>query len=126
MYIKTVAMFLFYLVPLAVVFFSGSSSLPLLFLCYGVSAVGVLGIGMGVMHDANHGTYSVNPKINQLVGYALNLIGANSDVWKMQHNVLHHTFTNVSELDDDLNPPKRLLRFSPNAPRYKIHKFQHI
>ena len=61
------------------------------------------GIGMGVMHDAIHGSYSKNKKINTLLGYTFNLIGANAVVWKIQHNVLHHTYTNIDQADDDIN-----------------------
>jgi len=63
------------------------------------------GIGMGVMHDAIHGSYSKNKKMNTLLGYSFNLIGGNAVVWKIQHNVLHHTYTNIEAADDDLNAP---------------------
>ena len=52
-----------------------------LFACYVISGFGMAGIGMGIMHDAIHGTYSQNPKINKLLGYTLNLVGANATVW---------------------------------------------
>ena len=83
------------------------------------------GIGMGVMHDAIHGSYSKNKRINTLLGYSFNLIGANATIWKIQHNVLHHTFTNIDHADDDLNAPF-FLRFSPHAKHYWVHQFQHI
>ncbi len=83
------------------------------------------GIGMGVMHDAIHGSYSKNKRINTLLGYSFNLIGANATVWKIQHNVLHHTYTNIDHADDDLNAPF-FLRFSPHAKHYWIHQYQHI
>jgi len=60
-----------------------------------------------------------------LLGYSFNLIGANQTVWKIQHNILHHTYTNIDHADDDLNAPF-FLRFSPNAKHYWIHQFQHI
>jgi len=83
------------------------------------------GIGMGVMHDAIHGSYSKNKKINTLLGYSFNLIGGSAVVWKIQHNVLHHTYTNIEHADDDLNAPF-FLRFSPHAKHYWVHQFQHI
>ena len=83
------------------------------------------GIGMGVMHDAIHGSYSKNKRINTLLGYSFNLIGANATVWKIQHNILHHTYTNIDEADDDLNAPF-FLRFSPHAKHYWVHQYQHI
>ena len=83
------------------------------------------GIGMGVMHDAIHGSYSKHKHINTLLGKTFNMIGANATVWKIQHNVLHHTYTNINEADDDLNMPF-FLRFSPHAKHYRLHKFQHL
>lgn len=83
------------------------------------------GIGMSVSHDAIHGAYSKNPKINTLIGYTFNLIGANAVVWKIQHNVLHHTYTNIDGADDDINAPF-FLRFSPHAPKNWLHQYQHI
>ena len=82
------------------------------------------GIGMGVMHDANHGSYSSNKKVNKILGLTLNMVGANANIWKLQHNVLHHSFTNIHDGDDDINTPS-FLKFSPNRPSKKIHKYQH-
>ncbi|MGI9546856.1 MAG: fatty acid desaturase family protein [Flavobacteriaceae bacterium] len=96
----------------------------LIFLLYIVSGLGMSGIGMCVMHDAIHGSYSRFPIVNKLLGLSFNLIGANATVWKIQHNVLHHTFTNIDAADDDLNMPS-FLRFSPHAKHYWIHRFQH-
>jgi len=97
----------------------------MLFSLYIASGLGMAGIGMGVMHDAIHGSYSKNKKINTLLGYTFNLIGANATVWRIQHNVLHHTYTNIEHADDDLNAPF-FLRFSPHAKHYWVHQFQHI
>ena len=96
----------------------------MLFGLYFVSGLGMAGIGMGVMHDAIHGSYASSKIINKFLGYTLNIIGANDKVWKLQHNVLHHSFTNIEEHDDDINPPF-FLRFSPHAKLKKIHKYQH-
>src|ERR1044072_302943 len=67
------------------------------------------GIGMCVMHDANHGAYSSNHKTNQMLGKSLNLIGASVFNWKLQHNVLHHTYTNIVSHDMDIQD-KAILR----------------
>ncbi len=83
------------------------------------------GIGMGIMHDAIHGSYSSNKTVNRFMGYTLNLIGASTKVWKLQHNVLHHAYTNIHGADDDINAPY-FLRFTPDAKRYPIHRFQYL
>lgn len=90
------------------------STAGILFMLYIISGLGMAGIGMGIMHDAIHGSYSANKYVNKYLGYSMNLIGANSTVWRIQHNVLHHTYTNIEQTDDDINPPA-ILRFSPHA-----------
>lgn len=97
----------------------------ILFALYIISGFGMSGIGMGVMHDAIHGSYFKNSNLNKIFGYSMNLIGANATVWRLQHNVLHHTYTNIQESDDDINMPF-FLRFSPHDIKYKVHRFQFI
>ncbi|RZV60438.1 MAG: acyl-CoA desaturase, partial [Flavobacteriaceae bacterium] len=114
-----------FFVPLITIGLGLIESTFLLFALYIVSGIGMAGIGMGIMHDAIHGSYSKNRKINKLLGYTFNLIGANATVWQIQHNQLHHTYTNIEDADDDLNAPF-FLRFSPHAKKYWSHQFQHI
>lgn len=123
--VKTAIMLALFFVPLMVLASGIVTNVGVLFFLYVSSGLGMAGIGMGVMHDAIHGSYSKNKKINSLLGYTFNLIGANSTVWKIQHNVLHHTYTNIDNADDDLNAPF-FLRFSPHAKHYWLHQFQHI
>jgi linoleoyl-CoA desaturase len=92
---------------------------------YIVSGIGMAGVGMGIMHDANHGTLSSKSKLNKLYGKTLDLVGCSSEVWKMQHNVLHHTYTNIDDHDEDIDTPI-FLSFSPNTKKYWIHRFQHL
>lgn len=84
--------------------------------------LGMCGIGLSVMHDANHGAYSKRKAVNNLLGYLLNVIGSYHITWKIQHNVLHHSSTNVHEYDEDLN--NQILRFSPNQKCRAINKYQ--
>ena len=62
---------------------------------------------------------------NKLIGLTLNLVGGSAKNWRIQHNKLHHTFTNVPEMDPDVSPLP-MLRFSPKAKLFTIHKYQHI
>ena len=77
-----------------------------------VMGIGIAGVGMGVMHDACHGAYSKKPWVNDLLSGTIYLLGSNMLNWKIQHNVLHHTYTNITGLDEDINPPATFLRFS--------------
>jgi linoleoyl-CoA desaturase len=81
------------------------------------------GIGFSIMHDANHGTYSKYKSINRALGFFVNYVGGSSKNWRIQHNILHHTFTNVHEMDDDLNAGPTL-RLAPHAERKAYHKYQ--
>jgi linoleoyl-CoA desaturase len=105
MVVKTVIMSALFFLPLIILGSGLITSVWILFSLYILSGLGMAGIGMGVMHDAIHGSYSKNKKINTLLGYSFNLIGANSAVWRIQHNILHHTYTNIENADDDLNAP---------------------
>ena len=63
--------------------------------------------------------------MNTIIGYSLNLIGANSFNWKIQHNVLHHSYTNVFNADEDITS-QSILRFAPQAEWQWYHKYQFI
>jgi linoleoyl-CoA desaturase len=95
------------------------------FLLFALTGFFLAGIGMSVMHDANHGAYSSNDTTNRWVGYSLNLLGGMVMNWKMQHNVLHHTYTNISGLDEDIDT-KLALKLSPHGPTTKAHRFQWV
>ncbi|MFT6873749.1 MAG: linoleoyl-CoA desaturase [Roseivirga sp.] len=125
MVLKTILMLSLFIVPLVLINIGVVDTVGLLFVLYIAAGFGMAGVGMGVMHDAIHGSYSKNKSVNRLLSYSMNLIGANADVWKIQHNVLHHTYTNIDEADDDINTPP-FLRFTPNREWMKAHRFQHI
>ncbi len=114
-----------FFVPLIFINTGMISSPLILFVLYIACGLGMAGIGMNVMHDAIHGSYSKHRTVNRFMGYTMNLIGANVTVWEIQHNVLHHTYTNIHEADDDINAPI-FLRLSPHAKRYWWHRFQYI
>lgn len=125
MKIKTIFMFTIYFIPYTLIVGGLVSNvfwmIPLVILM----SFGIAGIGLSVMHDANHGAYSKRKWVNSLLGYSLNLVGANSFNWKIQHNVMHHTFTNVHDEDEDISP-RGVLRMSPHSEWKKMHQYQHI
>ena len=86
---------------------------------------GLAGIGMSIMHDANHGAYSSKPWVNNLLGLSLNIVGGNAFNWKVQHNVLHHTYTNIHDVDEDISP-RGVLRLCPHGEWKPFHRFQHF
>lgn len=73
-----------------------------MFLLCILMGMGIAGLGFSVAHDAIHGAYSSNSKVNAVLGLTMNLIGGNRYVWSITHNVVHHTYTNIHEYDEDL------------------------
>src|SRR5690606_16407159 len=87
MKIKTVAMYAIYLVPYFLIITGVVSNIWLMFALCLVMGIGIGGIGLSIMHDANHGGYSRKAWVNNMLGFSLNLIGGNAFNWKVQHNV---------------------------------------
>lgn len=125
MVIKTFIMFGLYMIPYFLIVTSAVTSTIGLLALVVVMGIGLAGIGLAVMHDANHGAYSDKAWVNTVIGYSLNFIGANVYNWKMQHNVLHHTYTNVHDEDEDISP-RGALRMSPHSKWMFMHKYQFI
>jgi len=90
-----------------------------------VMGIGMAGVGMNVMHDANHGSYSSKKWINKILGSSIYILAGNVYNWQVQHNVLHHTYTNIHGHDEDLDAG-RIIRFSEHAKWHKAHRFQHL
>ncbi len=125
MVIKTIFMLLLFFVPYAISITGIVTAFwGYLLLCI-TMGFGIAGIGLSIMHDANHGSYSTRQWINDLLGYSLNSVGANAFNWKIQHNILHHTYTNIYEVDEDISP-RGVLRMSPDSPYKSFHRFQHL
>jgi linoleoyl-CoA desaturase len=125
MVVKTVFMISLYVVPFILLNTVFADSMLLSVLMWVIMGFGMAGVGLSIMHDANHGAYSKNDRVNKLLGLVINGVGGSDVNWRIQHNVLHHTYTNVSGYDEDIDPGK-VMRFSPRAERLKIHRFQHI
>jgi len=83
-------------------------------------------IGFNVGHDAIHGSYSKNSVVNKILGFSFNLIGGNDSVWRVTHNVVHHTYTNIPGHDEDIEVAPGLVRLSPEEDLKPIMRWQHI
>ena len=123
LWVKTVVMFSLLIAPYVLVLTLNFSLWLKLGLCV-VMGIGMAGVGMNVMHDGNHGSFSKHPWINKFMGSSIYFLAGNVFNWKVQHNVLHHTYTNILGHDEDLEAG-RILRFSNHAEWFPHHKFQH-
>lgn len=122
---KTMFMFSLYLVPYILMLSGAVQSFGLVLTSWIIMGMGKAGLGMAVMHDANHNSYSSNLKVNKWLGMSMYLLGGFPVNWQYQHNVMHHGFPNIDGHDEDIDPGN-VLRLSPHKPRLKVHKFQHI
>lgn len=123
--LKTIFMFALYLAPYFLMMTGVIQSWGAVYACWILMGFGKAGVGMGVMHDANHRTYSKNKNVNKWMGRSLYLLGGFPATWQRQHNTHHHGFTNIDGKDEDINPAN-VLRFSPHKPLKKIHRHQHL
>ncbi|MBN1950260.1 MAG: acyl-CoA desaturase [Bacteroidales bacterium] len=123
--LKTILMTLVYFVPYGLMLSGIIDSPGLVLICWVVMGLGMSGIGLVTMHDANHGSFSEHRWVNHLFGDSLYLLGGFPPNWRYQHNTLHHGYTNVEGHDEDI-AHGGILRFSPHKPLKKVHKYQFI
>lgn len=105
------------------VFFTPGTALSLT-LC-GVLGIVFAGIGFNVMHDGAHGSFSKHTWLNNIMGHSLNAMGGDVHLWKTKHNMVHHSFTNIEGIDDDIDI-QPFMRLHAEQKRHWAHRFQHI
>ena len=100
-----------------------SLNITVAFICYILMGPWSILLGINVAHDAAHKSASSNQNINWFFLQLLDIVGANSYIWKRRHVHSHHIYPNIQDYDADLqqNP---LVRIFPNDPIRPIHKYQ--
>jgi linoleoyl-CoA desaturase len=93
-------------------------------LCAVSLAMAGAAISFNIPHDASHGSYSGSHALNRAMAFTFDLMGASSYVWHWKHNVLHHGFTNIPGVDDDINLAG-LGRLAPTQRHRTFHRLQH-
>jgi len=122
LYTKSIIIFSLFITPLVFILTINMPQWVLLLLTI-VMGIGMAGVGMNVMHDGNHGTFSSKKWVNKLMGSSIYILAGNVYNWKVQHNVLHHTYTNIPGHDEDIDAG-RIIRFSKHTKWFKIHRLQ--
>jgi len=125
MVMKSVLLFGFYAALYTLIISGMVSSVPLLFVLWALLGLGQSFLGMSVMHDAVHGAYTKNPFIYLLLQVPIIAIGVEPKIWRIEHNVLHHTYPNVEGIDQDIHP-RYVFRFTAHQPRRWYHAYQHV
>lgn len=90
-----------------------------------VFGLSIAGVGFNIAHDANHGSCSNRNWVNKILSVTFDIVGASSYLWRIRHNLLHHTYTNVLGYDVEIHGDG-LVRMSPYAERKWFHQFQEI
>lgn len=96
-----------------------------IFFFWGLLGLGQSFLGMCVMHDAVHGAFTKRRMIRFLLGIPITAIGVEEKIWRIEHNILHHTYPNVDGIDQDIHP-RFVFRFTKDQPRKWFHAYQHI
>jgi linoleoyl-CoA desaturase len=124
MVVKTVVLLAWFVATYVLLVFVATSAWQVVLLCASL-ALATAGIGFGIQHDANHGAYTKSAGWNRALGLTLDMLGASSFLWRVKHNIAHHTYTNVDGSDDDMDIGW-LARLAPEQPRHPHHGLQHI
>ncbi|HWL92969.1 MAG TPA: fatty acid desaturase, partial [Phycisphaerae bacterium] len=78
-----------------------------------------------IQHDGGHGAYSDHRWVNKVASLTLDLLGGSSYMWARKHNAIHHSYTNLTGHDDDINLGF-LGRLSPHQKHLRFHRLQHF
>jgi fatty acid desaturase len=105
-------------------------------------------VGTCIQHDGNHGAFAKSGWVNVLAGWTMDMIGASAFTWQFQHMLGHHPYTNVLDINEEINkengstPPSNqskdqesdpdvfssfpLMRMHPYHTPEWYHRYQHI
>lgn len=123
MRIKALSLMLLYFLLYAAALSFSHNSIAFLTL-YSLMGVSIVLIFLNVIHEAIHGTLFKRKILNQLSVHFLDVIGANSYIFRKRHINLHHNFPNVEGWDSDIEQAS-LLRIFPNSEQKRVHRIQH-
>ena len=124
MYLKSVVILGVYLVPFIILLTRPISAWTALLFAV-IMGIGEAGVGMSIMHDGVHHAYSSKKWVNDLASSTMFLLGSNIFNWRIQHNIQHHTFTNIFNYDPDISNLK-IIRLCQYGPLKKYHRYQHF
>lgn len=125
MILKTFVTFGFYIAVYLIILFGEIQNLTILFILWGLLGIGQALVGFCIMHDTLHKAHINNKFIYGLLQIPIIAIGVESDIWKIEHIFMHHNFTNIEGIDQDIHP-RLFFRFSKHQPRKWFHRYQHI
>ena len=122
LYLKTIVLF-----PLAIALYVSLLTLHVN-IWWGIGLSIVLGftlafIGFNVMHGARHGSEASKKRISDTFSVIMNGLRGNAFIWKLKHNIIHHTYTNIDGIDDDIVKTP-VLRECSTQKWMPVHRYQ--
>jgi len=124
MYLKTLVILSFFAATYFLLVFVAETwwqALPLSILL----GLATAAIGFNIQHDGGHNAYSNRKWVNKIMAMTMDMIGASSYMWHWKHVVFHHTYTNITGHDTDIELGI-LGRLSPHQKRLYFHRWQHL
>lgn len=122
-HVKTLMLFGSYLGLYLILVFCPWIPAPLAWMGWGIMGILLGLLGMNVLHDKVHGSYSEHRWVKVLLEIPILFIGAESRIWHIEHDLIHHNYTNIDGIDQDINP-RYFFRFSPTQKKRWFHRFQ--
>ncbi len=84
---------------------------------------GLVLMGTNIMHESVHDAVSRHRWVNRVLARSLEVLGGNQSLWRFKHTVVHHTYTSIVGVDDDIDTGG-LLRLHPDQPWRSYHRLQ--
>jgi linoleoyl-CoA desaturase len=123
-WVKSAALIFLSVLTYGVLVSGKTSLLATLLLCV-FEGLLIATIGFNVMHEAVHGNFSKNRKTNKLISYTMDLYGVSQKLYTFKHTIVHHTYTNVTGQDHDIET-NGVFRLSPQQQHRHFYRFQPI
>jgi linoleoyl-CoA desaturase len=124
LFLKAIVILSVYIVPWIMLIIFPLNGWIAALLCI-LIGIGEAGVGMNVMHDAAHGSLSRKKWVNNLFQSSMYILGSNIFNWKIQHNLFHHTYTNIYGFDPDIGT-KLVIRLNDHSKIRSYHKYQYF
>ena len=85
-----------------------------------------VGVGAALLLAAFFGFLAASIGFSVMhLGLSANALGASAYFWKQKHNIIHHTYTNVDGIDDDI-AKSPIIRQCETQKWVPAHKVQHL
>jgi len=123
LYTKAFIMLLIYCFCSIYIYYA--ANLTQLYACYFLMGPLTVFLALNIGHEAAHYNFSRNKKLNNLLVFIFDFLGASGQIWKYKHVHSHHLDTNIYMVDKELEQPDIVRIFEESKLRY-FHQFQHI